>query len=220
MFNVIEKMGYNWHDSLIHVPFGMILKDGKKMSKEKEKVVLLEEVLQDAIKIANKSITEKNPTLANKEEVAIEVGTGAVIFHDLKNYRLNDIEFSLKDMLKFEGETGPYVQYTHARAASILRKSNYQLNEEVPFKDDQAWPIITVLMEFSDAIKRAIDGNDPSEFAKYSLTLAKAFNKYYGTVRILDDNEQKRARLALVFSVKTILKEALRLLGIKAPLEM
>lgn len=221
LFLVLEKMGYKWHEGLKHVPFGMMLKDGKKMSTRKGKVVLLEDVLNDAINLAKNNILEKNPTLASKENVARQVGTGAVIFHDLKNYRLNDIEFSLEDMLRFEGETGPYVQYTHARASSILRKGDYQeSNDVVNISDVEAWSIIKNLMDFPDAIKRAYEGSDPSQIAKYVLELAKAFNKYYGSVRILDDKEQKKARLSLVHSVQIVLNEGLRLLGIEAPDEM
>src|SRR5699024_4057392 len=164
LFLVLEKMGYGWHEGLQHIPFGMMLKDGKKMSTRKGKVVLLEDVLHDAIDLARNNISEKNPTLASKESVARQVGTGAVIFHDLKNYRLNDVEFSLEDMLRFEGETGPYVQYTHARASSILRKGDYQESDEkITITDAEAWPIIKVLMDFPDAIKRAYEGSDPSQ---------------------------------------------------------
>ena len=221
IFTVLKKLGYEWHHGLTHVPFGMMLKDGKKMSTRKGKVVLLEEVLNEAINLAKENIEEKNPQLAAKEEVARQVGTGAVIFHDLKNYRLNDIEFSLEDMLRFEGETGPYVQYTHARASSILRKGGYgESLDLLTFDDEEAWPIITKLKAFPDVIKRAFEESDPSQIAKYVLELSKAFNKYYGNVRILDDLEQKQARLSLVYCVQITLKEGLRLLGIQAPEEM
>ncbi len=221
LFLVLEKMGLKWHEGLQHVSFGMMLKDGKKMSTRKGKVVLLEDVLTDTISLAKNNILAKNPTLNSKETVARHVGTGAIIFHDLKNYRLNDIEFFLEDMLRFEGETGPYVQYTHARASSILRKGDYkESNEKVMIADDEAWSIIKSLMDFPDAIKRAYEGNDPSQIAKYVLELAKAFNKYYGSVRIVDDQEQKQARLSLVHAVQLVLKEVLRLLGMEAPNEM
>ncbi|WP_102275337.1 arginine--tRNA ligase [Cytobacillus massiliigabonensis] len=221
LFEVLLKMDYSWHEGLKHIPFGMMLKDGKKMSTRKGKVVLLEEVLNDAINLAKRSIMEKNPGLEDKESVARQVGVGAVIFHDLKNYRLNDIEFSLDDMLRFEGETGPYVQYTHARATSILKKGKYkERNGEFTFSDDEAWAIIKNLMAFPTAVKRAFEEYDPSQIAKYVLELSKAFNKYYGSVRILAELEHKQARLSLVFAVQIVLKEGLRLLGIKAPTEM
>ncbi|MED3574854.1 arginine--tRNA ligase [Cytobacillus praedii] len=221
LFDVLLKMDYTWHEGLKHIPFGMMLKDGKKMSTRKGKVVLLEEVLNDAINLAKKNIMVKNPELESKDTVARQVGVGAVIFHDLKNYRLNDIEFSLDDMLRFEGETGPYIQYTHARASSILKKGKFvESNEKLAITDDEAWVIIINLMAFPAVIKRAFDEYDPSQIAKYVIELSKAFNKYYGSVRILADHEQKQARLSLVFAVQIVLKEGLRLLGIKAPKEM
>lgn len=221
LFAVLEKMGYQWYKGLTHVPFGMILKDGKKMSTRKGKVVLLEEVLNEAIRLALEGIQEKNPSLASKEEVARQVGTGAVIFHDLKHFRLNDIEFSLTDMLRFEGDTGPYVQYTHARAASLLRKGNYKESDESALMDlDEAWPVVHTLMYFPDTVMRAMEEYDPSQIAKYVIELSKAFNKYYASVRILDDQEKKQERLSLVYCVKIVLKEGLRLLGIGAPEEM
>src|SRR5690606_36392581 len=221
VFAVLEKMGYSWQEGMIHVPFGMILKDGMKMSTRKGKLVLLEEVLKDAIELALKDIKEKNPNLDHQEEVARQIGTGGVIFHALKNYRQNDIEFSLEDMLKFEGETGPYVQYTHARAASLLRKGDYQEGKQnINIHDDEAWSIISKLIAFPEIVQRAMDEYDPSQIAKYVIELSRAFNKYYGSVRILDDNEQKQERLTLVYSVKVVLNEGLRLLGIEAPEEM
>lgn len=223
VFHVLNKMGYEWSKEMHHIPFGMMLKDGKKMSTRKGKVVLLEEVLQEAIHLAAQNIDTRNPNLAHKEEVAKMVGVGAVIFHDLKNYRLNDVEFSLEAMLTFEGETGPYVQYTHARACSILRKANVIEHEPVSleaFKDEKAWTVLSLLMKFEEVIKQAYHQFDPSQIAKYTIDLAQAFNKYYGAVRILDEDEQKQARLQLVKSVTIVLKEGLRLLGVKAPEQM
>nr|WP_263323831.1 arginine--tRNA ligase [Neobacillus sp. Marseille-Q6967] len=220
---VLGKMGYEWSEKMVHVPFGMMLKDGKKMSTRKGKVVLLEEVLTESISMARHNIEEKNPNLANKDEVAKQVGVGAVMFHDLKNYRMNDIEFSLEEMLRFEGETGPYVQYTYARACSILRKAQWQPESGMPANHltwDQEWKVVSLLLEFSNTIKRAFDNLDPSQVAKYIVDLAQAFNKYYGEVKILEENEEQQARLALVYSVTVVLKEGLRLLGIEAPEEM
>lgn len=219
LFQVLEKMGYDWAEGMAHIPFGMILKDGKKMSTRKGKVVLLEEVLQAAIQLAEKNIEEKNPSLENKEEVAKQVGTGAIIFHDLKHYRLTDIEFSLEDMLKFEGETGPYIQYTHARACSLLRKGNFfpPANIDQLQWDQLSFPIVKLLMEFPTIVEKAIVQYDPSEVAKYVIDLAKTFNKYYAHVQILEENSGKEARLSLVYAVTLVLKEGLRLLGIAAP---
>ncbi|MED4207180.1 arginine--tRNA ligase [Neobacillus mesonae] len=220
---VLKKMGYDWAEKMVHIPFGMMLKDGKKMSTRKGKVVLLEEVLNESIEMARHNIEEKNPSLANKDEVAKQVGVGAVIFHDLKNNRMNDIEFSLEEMLRFEGETGPYVQYTFARACSILRKANWQAEAaQHTFNTswEKEWKVVSFLMEFPNAIKRACENFDPSLVAKYVVDLAQVFNKYYAEVRILEESEEQPARLALVYSVTEVLKEGLRLLGIKAPEEM
>jgi arginyl-tRNA synthetase len=220
---VLEKMGYGWASKMVHIPFGMMLKDGKKMSTRKGKVVLLEEVLNESIAMARHNIEEKNPNLTNKEAVAKQVGVGAVMFHDLKNFRMNDIEFSLEEMLRFEGETGPYVQYTYARACSILRKANWKLEDTVQTISpswEKEWKVVSLLTEFTNAIKRAYEQFDPSQIAKYIVDLAQAFNKYYGEVKILEDGLEQQARLALVYSVTVVLKEGLRLLGIEAPEEM
>jgi arginyl-tRNA synthetase len=220
---VLAKMGYDWSKQMHHIPFGLMLKDGKKMSTRKGKVVLLEEVLNESIAMARHNIEEKNPNLPNKDNVAKQVGVGAVIFHDLKNNRMNDIEFSLEEMLRFEGETGPYVQYTYARACSILRKAN--VNAELGALSyentwEKEWKVTSLLMEFSPAIKRACINFDPSQVAKYIIDLAQAFNKYYAEVKILEDNPEQQARLALVYAVTEVLKEGLRLLGLEAPVEM
>ncbi|MBJ8031138.1 arginine--tRNA ligase [Bacillus cereus group sp. N21] len=220
-FTVLKKLGYNWVDGMAHVPFGLILKDGKKMSTRKGKVVLLEEVLEEAITLAEKNIEEKNPDLKQKEEVAKQVGVGAVIFHDLKNERMHNIEFSLEKMLKFEGETGPYVQYTHARACSILRKENAEFETEAfQLNDDHSWSTIKLLNRFPQVVETAFFKNEPSHIAKYLLDVAQAFNKYYGNVRILEEDKEKESRLALVYAVTIVLKEGLRLLGMGAPEEM
>lgn len=221
LFAVLKEMGYNWYEGMSHVSFGMMLKDGKKMSTRKGKVVLLDEVIQEAVMLALKNINEKNPSLENKDNVARQVGTGAIIFHDLKHHRQHDIEFSLEDMLKFEGETGPYVQYTHARASSLLLKGQFNKTDEVAVVDDElAWPVVTQLMSFPEVVKRSFHTYDPSEIAKYVVELSRGFNQYYGSVRILDDPNHKQARLTLVYSVKVVLKEGLRLLGLKAPEKM
>ncbi|MCM3610775.1 arginine--tRNA ligase [Planococcus sp. MERTA32b] len=219
---VLKKMGYSWADEMEHIPFGFILKDGKKMSTRKGKVVLLDQVLKDVIELAEKNIEERNPALANKAETAQMVGVGAVIFHDLKTERQNNVEFSLEAMLRFEGATGPYVQYTHARACSILRKSGMAVEDitAVGLDDSYSWEVIKDLIAFPEVILKSFEQSEPSVIARYAIELAQDFNKYYSHVKVLEDDGQLEGRLALVFAVTVVLKESLRLLGIQAPEEM
>ncbi|MCC4394745.1 arginine--tRNA ligase [Limosilactobacillus reuteri] len=218
----LKEMGFNWWDQIEHISFGLMNLNGKKMSTRKGNVVSLEDVLNDSIDLARKQIAEKNPDLENADEVAKEVGVGAVIFHDLKNYRRNAVNFKLEDVVKFEGETGPYVQYARARAESILRKGGIRDFSDVDLTKAGAgaWELISFLGQYSEAIKRAALNYDPSVIAKYALELAKKFNQYYAHTRILDKDEAQPARLALTQAVSDVLKSALDLLDIKAPDEM
>ncbi|MGE7949628.1 arginine--tRNA ligase [Lysinibacillus sp. NPDC093688] len=221
LFKVIEKMGYDWAKDMQHVPFGMILKEGKKMSTRKGKIVLLADVLTEAIATAKRNIEEKNPNLKDKDSVAHQVGVGAVIFNDLKNNRLYDIEFSIEHMMNFEGETGPYIQYTNARIASLLEKADehsYEVSLEA--LAEQAWPIILLLEQFPKVIASAFEEADPSQIAKYALQLARQFNKYYAQNKVLVDDSQRKSRLAFCLCVSIVLKESLALLGIAAPKKM
>ncbi|PAE08189.1 arginine--tRNA ligase [Terribacillus saccharophilus] len=219
---VLNKMGYEWAEGINHIPFGMVLQDGKKMSTRKGKLVLLDKVLEKAIQLAATNIAEKNPNLPDKEEVARQVGVGAVLFHDLKHERIHDIDFSLEDMLRVEGETGPYVQYTHARACTLLAKGGeIQSGSEVDGETAAAaWPILSLLLQFPDTVGNAAINYDPSRIAKYVIDLAQSFNSYYGRVRILEEDEKLGARLAVVGAVASVLEEGLRLLGIRAPRQM
>lgn len=219
---VLKEMGFDWSDYMHHIPFGLITKDGKKLSTRKGKIVLLEEVLNEAIESAKEQITEKNPGLANKDEVAKQVGVGAVVFHDLKNDRLNNFDFTLEEVVRFEGETGPYVQYSHARAMSILEKAQFDPAnaQALALNDAESWEVIKLIQRYPETILQAADKYEPSVIAKHAIKLAQAFNKYYANVKILAEDAQKDARLALVYAVTVLLKEDLRLLGLHAPDKM
>ena len=218
---VLKKMGYDWADNIHHIPFGLITQGGKKLSTRKGNVVFLDKVLKDAVSLAEQQIEEKNPNLANKDQVAHDVGVGAVVFHDLKNDRMDNFDFDLEEVVRFEGDTGPYVQYTNARAQSILRKANKEISmDNLSLNDDWSFAVAKALADFPAIVAKASEKFEPSIIAKYALDLSKKFNKYYANVRILDEDDQLNARLALVQATSIVLTEALRLLGVNAPKEM
>ena len=219
---LLKEMGFDWSDDMTHVTFGLVTKDKKKLSTRKGNIILLEPTLDEAILRALSQIEAKNPNLENKEEVAHAVGVGAVKFFDLKTDRDNGYDFDLEAMVSFEGETGPYVQYAYARIQSILRKANFVPSTENNYKlaDAESWEIIKHIQNFSTVVERAGDKFDPSLIAKYAINLAQAFNKYYAHTRILDESPERDSRLALAYATGVVLKEALRLLGVKAPEKM
>lgn len=219
---VLKKMGFDWSDDMIHVDFGLVTKNRQKLSTRKGNIILLEPTLQEAISRAKAQIEEKNPNLENKEAVAHAVGVGAVKFYDLKTDRRNGYDFDLEAMVSFEGETGPYVQYAYARIQSILRKADFKpsLDANYNLNDAESWEIIKLLQDFARVVKRAADNFEPSLIAKYAISLAQAFNKYYAHTRILDENSERDSRLALSYTTAVVLKEALRMLGVEAPEKM
>lgn len=219
---VLKEMGFDWSDDMAHITFGLVTKDKKKLSTRKGNIILLEPTLDEAISRALAQIESKNPDLENKEEVAHAVGVGAVKFYDLKTDRDNGYDFDLEAMVSFEGETGPYVQYAYARIQSILRKANFAPEADNDYKlaDTESWEIIKHIQNFSNIVERAGDKFDPSLIAKYTINLAQAFNKYYAHTRILDESPERDSRLALAYATGVVLKEALRLLGVKAPEKM
>lgn len=223
-FAVIKKMGYDWWKDLIHVPFGLVSLDSGKLSTRHGNVVLMEELLNQAILETQKIIEQKNPDLPNKKEIAQQVGIGAVIFNDLYNSRIKDVVFSWERMLNFDGETGPYVQYTHARACSILRKGECSLAQNIDYSkltDDASMEVCKLLEQFPKKIQEAADKLEPFIVTRQLVSLSQAFNKFYHDNVILTSEEQtKQARIALVIAVKTVLKKGLALLGIKAPEQM
>ncbi|WP_062004510.1 arginine--tRNA ligase [Streptococcus cristatus] len=219
---VLKKMGFDWSDDMIHVDFGLVTKNRQKLSTRKGNIILLEPTLQEAISRAKAQIEEKNPNLENKEAVAHAVGVGAVKFYDLKTDRRNGYDFDLEAMVSFEGETGPYVQYAYARIQSILRKADFKpsLDANYNLNDAESWEIIKLLQDFARVVKRAADNFEPSLIAKYAISLAQAFNKYYAHTRILDESPERDSRLALSYTTAVVLKEALRMLGVEAPEKM
>ncbi|MGQ5709666.1 arginine--tRNA ligase [Lactobacillus sp. PSON] len=221
---VLKKMGYDWSDDIHHIPFGLITQGGKKLSTRKGNVVFLDQVLKDAVSLAKKQIEEKNPDLADQDQVAHDVGVGAVIFHDLKNDRLDSFDFDLEEVVRFEGDTGPYVQYTNARAQSVLRKAaamgKKPADDNFNLDDEWAFAVAKDLADFPRIIARSADKFEPSVIAKFALGLSKKFNKYYANVKILTDDDQLASRLALVEATSIVLTESLRLLGVNAPKEM
>ena len=225
-FEVIHKMGYDWYQNLIHVPFGLVSLDSGKLSTRHGNVVLMEELLNQAISETKKIIEEKNPDLADKENVAKQVGIGAVIFNDLYNTRIKDVVFSWERMLNFDGETGPYVQYTHTRACSILRRAEElpTVDAQIDFStlsDEVSLDVCKLLEAFPAKISDAADKLEPSVVTRHLVAIAQAFNKFYHDNPILSSEPATRqARLAVVLAVENVLKEGLRLLGIDAPEQM
>ncbi len=221
LIEVLKLMGYQWANHMKHISFGMILKDGKKMSTRKGKVIFLEDVLNEAVSLAKSNIKEKSTKLKNIDEVSEQVGIGAVIFNDLKHDRQNDIEFNLEEMLKPEGNTCLYLQYTNASIHAIIRKANVE-SEKLKIKnlDKEAWDIVKTLDLFDEVLISAMERKSPAELAKYLLQLARRFNTYYAKVRILDDQEMLNDRIGVLLSVSTVIEEGLRLLGIKSPREL
>ncbi len=219
---VLKKMGFDWSDDMTHVDFGLVTKNRQKLSTRKGNIILLEPTLQEAISRAKSQIEDKNPELENKEAVAHAVGVGAVKFYDLKTDRRNGYDFDLEAMVSFEGETGPYIQYAYARIQSILRKADFTPDADADYRlnDAESWEIIKLLQDFGRVVKRAADNYEPSLIAKYAISLAQAFNKYYAHTRILDESPERDSRLALSYSTAVVLKESLRLLGVDAPEKM
>lgn len=218
IFKTLKLAGFDWANGCVHVPFGMVGFANQKLSTRKGNVVLLEQLLNEAVEKIAEIIDEKNPNLENKEEVAKIVGIGAMVFTYLKNGREKDITFDWDDILSFDGETGPYVQYTYARAKSILRKVG-EAKEKVDFNKltlKEEFELVKNLSNFENAIANAADRLEPSVISRYVLDVAKSFNKFYNNVNIsnTEDEVLKNTRIKLVESSSIVIKNALELLGI------
>lgn len=221
---VLKKMGFDWWKDCEHVSFGMVsMKDGSMKTRE-GKVIFLEDVLNRAIDKTKSIIEERNPNLEHKEEVAKQVGVGAVIFQDLFNNRIKDYTFDWDQVLNFDGETGPYTQYTFARSCSILDKGGFGIKENSKFDllvDETEIDIVKHLAKFDEVLLNATEKYEPSFLTRYTVELAKLFNKFYANCPInTAEDELKYQRLYLTYSVNKCLKLSLSLLGIEAPVRM
>ena len=225
IFTAIEVMGYEWSDGLVHVPYGLVSLAGEKLSTRNGTIIYAEDILKEAIERANNAIIEKNPSLFDKEAIAKKVGVGAIIFHDLFNQRIKNVDFSWKEVLNFDGTTGPYAQYTYARAKSVLRKYGKAIETDgidyAVLTDDVSYNLVKMLAGYEDAVINAAEKYEPSVVARYVIALATAFNKFYHDCTILQAEEnEKKARLLLTDAVQKVLCEACGLLGMECPEEM
>lgn len=221
LFKVLDLLGKPWAKDMEHIAFGMVSLEQGTMSTRKGNVVFLEDVINKCNEKAYDIINEKNPQLENKEETAKAVGTGAVIFGALSNSRIKDIVFSYDKVLNFDGETGPYCQYTYARCSSVLSKAGEVGNYKVGELNEVEYNLFNELQKFPSVVVSAKDKNEPSLITRYAVDLSKAFNKFYFDCKILGAEEEvKNLRLALTKATKTVLKNSLSLLGIKTPEKM
>lgn len=217
LFKVIELMGYDWAKDLEHVSFGMVSYEGQALSTRHGHVIYLEDLLNRSIDKARAIIDEKSPQLENKDEVARKVGIGAVVFFALSAGRIKDIDFWWDRALNFDGETGPYVQYTYARCCSVLGKANVDAQPDYAgLSDAEAQDVVRLLEQFPALVKEAAQRNEPSIITRYTVDLAQAYNKFYYEHRILDcEPAVSAARVALTKAVRDVIGTGLRLIGVE-----
>lgn len=224
LFKVLELMGRPWAKNLVHVQFGMVSYEGQPLSTRKGHVVFLADVINNTVKRARGIIEEKNPDLEDKDHTAECVGVGAVMFFALGTQRIKDVDFDYEKVLSFEGETAPYLQYTHARCRSVIAKAADLPAGDTDYSlltDDESYGVVTMLSRFEDVVADAADKYEPSVIARYLIDLAQKYNRFYIANRILtDDVELSRARLALTRAVADTIKRGLYLLLTEAPERM
>ena len=217
-FKVVELMQYDWHDKLVHVPYGTVSINGAKLATRTGNVILLKDLFAQAIEKVSEIMEEKNPNLENKESVAEAVGVGAIVFYYLSSNRIRDINFVLEDALSFDGNTGPYVQYTYARTCSLIEKSKAKSVEgEITFTADEEKDLVKVLARFPEKVLEALDSYEPSVVTRYILDVATAFNRFYHNCQILsvDDPNVFSTRIALTKATNYVLGNAFELICLK-----
>lgn len=220
VFKVVELLGNEWaKDGLVHIPYGLVSLGGEKLSSRDGNVIYAEDILLEAISKIRDIIEQKNPDLEDKDTVARYIGVGAVIFNDLYNQRIKDVSFRWEHLLNFDGETGPYVQYTYARCSSILRKvDDYDPAAPVDIRfltDEASLGLLKELSRFPAVVKEAANRYEPSVVARFSIAVAQAFNHYYTVNRInVEDPAERNARVSLVDITRRVLRDAMDLLGI------
>lgn len=225
VFKVVELMGYEWaKDQLIHVPYGLVSLEGGKLSTRSGNIVYAEDILKESVSKIKEIIEDKNPDLEDKEDVAHKVGIGAIIFNDLYNQRIKDVTFTWEKIHSFDGETGPYVQYTYARAASVLRKTGISHVDEIDaslIADEYSISLLKELERFPEVVKVAADRLEPSVISRYVMSVAQSFNRFYHENQCnVEDQKLKEARVKLVIIAKQVIKDALELLEIQCPEQM
>lgn len=218
-FKVVELMGYDFADKLVHVPYGMVSIDGAKLATRTGNVILIRDLLSAAVDKVTDVINEKNPTLENKEQTAEAVGIGAVIFHYLLNSRIKDVNFVMEDALSFDGNTGPYAQYTYARTCSILEKAGEVTVDGIRITEPAEAALCKVLSQFGEAVLSAVADYEPSDVTRYILDVCTAFNRFYHDCPILSaaDETARKSRVALTQATNYVLGSALPLICLKTP---
>lgn len=216
-FKVVELMGYPWYDELVHVPYGTVSLNGEKLATRTGNVVLLKDLFALAIEKVAGIMEEKNPNLENKEEVAEAIGVGAIVFYYLSNNRMKDINFVMEEALSFDGNTGPYVQYTYARACSVLSRAGKIGDFSVKITTEEEATLVKTLCRFGERVCAAIADYEPSYITRFILDVAAAFNRFYHNCPILsaDDPEVRASRLRITAATKTVLGNAFDLICLK-----
>ena len=220
-FKVLEMMGYEWYDELVHIPYGTVSINGEKLATRTGNVILLKDLFSMAIEKVGAIIDEKNPNIDNKDQIAEAVGVGAIVFHYLSNNRMRDINFMLEDALSFDGNTGPYAQYTYARCSSILEKAGTICLDSITVANigEEEKELAKVLSRFPEKIDEALEDYEPSVITRYILDLCASFNRFYHNCSILgaEDENEKKCRLAFTKATHQVLGQALRLICLKTP---